>query len=410
MNPILQDILGIRSVENPSTSLANPANWLVEFMGGSTTSGEKVTVETSLGLPAVWSAGWLLSNTIASLPIGVYEKKGRDRNKIDHPVNNLLAKKPNPIMTAFIWNQISMLHVMFWGNSYSLIVFDRMRPVELLPFHPNDVDPVMVKGKLWYRFKTAEGDKWVDHTNVLHLRGISFDGINGKSPISVLRENLGLGLAAQRFGSNFYKRGAKLDGWIEIPGTFDKGAANNLRKTWKNTYEGVDGERVGMLDGGMKYHTIGIPPEDSQFIETRKLGITDIARIFRIPPPLLYDLEKATFSNITELILSFTKFDLAPWLVNREQEFNDKLFLESEKNTTFVKHNLDALLRGDSKTRSEVYRTLIQNGVMMPSEARSKEDMNGGIDKFYVPANYMEVTNGNRIPKPSSNGVSTPTS
>lgn len=391
--------------ENPSTNLSNPDNWLIDWFGGKTSSGEKVTVDTSLGLPAVWRAAWLLSNTIAALPLQVFEKKDGETNKIDHPISKLFSKKSNNIMTAYIWRQVSMLHVALWGNAYSLIVFDKkMRPAALLPFHPSTVKVSYIDGKLWHKFQTQKGDIVVDSANVLHLKGMSFDGITGKSPISVLRENIGLGLAAQKFGSTFYQKGARLDGVIEIPGKFGDAGVKNLRQTWKDTYEGPEGERLAILDAGMKYHQIGIPPEDSQFIETRKFTITDISRIFGIPPPLLYDLEKATFSNITELILSFTKFDLAPWLENIEQEINDKLFFENEKDTIFAEHNIEGLLRGDSITRSNFYRTMIQNAVMTPAEARRKENENGGIDKFFIPANYMEVTNEKKI-KPDAKKI-----
>jgi len=386
-----------QSAENPSTSLANPAVWLTNLFGRPTASGQTVNSETALALPAVWRAAWLNASTIASLPLKVFEKIGNNRENLsDHPIQLLLQKKPNRFQTAYIWRQLSMMHIQFWGNAYSLIVFDnRLRPEQLLPFHPSKVTPLFDRknNRILYRFEMDDGKTiTIDSAHVLHQKGISFDGLVGKSPITTLRENIGLGLAAQEFGAEFYQKGAQLDGVIEIPGHLSKDALKNLRESWENTHL-KGGERTALLDKGMTYKQVGIPPDDAQFLETRKLSITDVARIFGVPPPLVYDLERATYSNIQMLVQGYAKFDLNPWLINIEQEINDKLFFEDEKNTIFVKHNLDGLLRGDPKQRAEFYRVLIQNGVMTPNQARRMENFNDYDlgDLFYILANYNPV-------------------
>ena len=383
---------------NPATDLSNPANWLVDWLGGGDTkAGIVVTPESSLGLPAMWRAVSLWSKTIGALPLQVFtETNGNKEIDKQHPTYNLLHNKPNPRMTSYIWRMVSMIHVLLWGNAYSLIEFNgAIRHISLMPFHPSKVDVQMNdKGKVWYIFTLFNHNTiTVDASNVLHIMGFSTDGIKGRSLIAALKENIGLGIAAQEFGAGFYKRGAKLDGVITQPKPLTKSALENLRKTWASTYGGTDGERVAILDEGKEYKTIGIPPEDSQYIQTRKFSVTDVARITDIPPPLLYDLERATFSNVDALITTFVKFSLNPWLINWEQEINDKLFWYKEKNTTFAEFNVEGLLRGDAKARAAVYKELIQSGVMSPNQARQLENWNKyeGGDKFYMPMNIQPV-------------------
>lgn len=392
----------LRSVENPSTPLSNPASWLTNLFGLPTASGQIVNSETALSLPAVWRAVWLNSSTIASLPLKVFEKKDNNRQHLsNHPVEFLLQRKANKYMTAFIWRQLSMLHVQFWGNAYSLINYDnKLRANELLPFHPSEVEPIISDktGNLWYRFQTEKESFTVAAVHVLHLKGISFDGLKGKSALQVERENLGLALAAQKFGADFYQKGAHLDGVVEAPGALSETGLKNLRESWEETYI-KGGTRTAILDMDMKYKQIGIPPNDAQFIETRKFSVTDVARIFGIPPPLLFDLEKATYANVAKLVQGYEKFDLNPWLINIEQEINDKLFLESEKNIIFVKHSLEGLLRGDMKERVNYYKGLFQIGMLSSNEGRRKENMNDyeNGNKKYILANLLPV-NGEKKP------------
>ena len=390
------------SPENPSTTLSNPANWLTDLFGSSS-SGMNVTPNTALGLPGVYSAVRLLSESIAMLPLQIYKDSG-DAKILEktHPLYNLIHTKPNPFMTSYQWRQLMISDVALWGNHYSLIMERKNTiPTNLMPYPPQDVKISISDGKLWYIFDTTDGKKIYDSSNVVHVKGLGFDGIKGKSVISLMRDNLGLGLAAQQTGSTFFKKGMKLDYAIEGAGQLSREGLENLRKTLAK-YEGSSGEKTFLpLDKGMQVKQIGVPPGDAQFLESRKFSVTDIARMFRIPPPLLYDLERATFSNISELVLSYVKFSLTPFLVNIEQELNDKLLQEKEKGNTNIEFNVEGLLRGDVKQRSEFYKTMIQNGVLSPNEVLKKENMNGyvGGDQHYMPANMMAVpssaTNGN---------------
>ena len=382
------------SPENPNTPLGNYP-FFSDFFGSSL-AGATVTPETAIQLPGVYSAVRLISETVASLPLQVFESTDTKQILKSHPIYRLIHDKPNKFMTSYQWRQLVMTDVLLWGNHYSLIS-ERVseRPTQLTPFRPKDVKPLMQDGKLWYVFRTQEGEMVTDSSNVVHIKGLGFDGIKGKSVITIARENLGLGIAEQQTGANFYGKGMQLDYAIEGSGQLSEEGLKRLRATM-NTYTGARGERNFLpLDAGMTIKPMGVPPQDAQFLESRKFSVTDIARLFRVPPPLLYDLERATFSNISELVLSFVKFSLTPWLVNFESELNDKLFFESEKETIYAEFNVDGLLRGDAKQRAESNKIAIQNGWMNPNEVRSRENMNGydGGDTFYIPANMTPVTN-----------------
>jgi len=387
---IWEKLLTRSSLENPSTSL-------VEFLTGApVSSGVTVSSQTTLGLPAIWRGVRLMSSVVASLPLGVFENTAEGKKKrTDHDIFSII-KNPNPYMTGYTWREISMFHAHFWGNSYSLIS-NRQNgvPTELLPFHPKDVTPVVEKGKLWYVFSMDGTQHIIEPLNVVHVKGLGSDGIKGKDIVTLLKENLGLGLAQQQNASDFFGSGSKLKYVItqgEGKALSAKGV-KNLRKSWKKVHGGVGGEDVAFLDIGQDIKQIQATPEESQNIQSRKFSVTDVSRILGIPPPLLYDLERSTFSNIEKLILSFTVFDLNPWTVNIEAEYDTKLFKESEKLIVFTEHNLEGLLRGDPKTRSEFYQKMIMYGIMSPNEVRRLENMNPyeGGDVYYVPQNMAPV-------------------
>jgi len=393
---ILAPFLTRASLENPDIPLSTAITGL---FGGATKSGVNVTAETAIGLPGLWRAVNLLSQTVASLPSGIFENLERgSRPRRDHPLWPLLHNKANMFQTSFQWRMLSIAHMMLWGDAISFIDRENARATELLPFHPRDVRVMLQDGKLWYNF-VNEGVT-VDQSNVVHFKGLGFDGIRGKSIVSIMRENLGLGIAQQEFGANFYKNGAKLDGVITQEGGMNEDGLKRLRSSWRKTFSGTGGERVAILDAGQAYQAIGVPPEDSQFIESRKFTVTDIARITSIPPPLLYDLERATFSNISELILSFAKFTINPLIVNMEMEQDDKLLFESEKGKLFTNYNLDGLLRGDTKQRGDFYKILIQFGIFTPNEVRDLENRNPltGGDQLFMQGNLLPIngqpTNG----------------
>lgn len=368
---------------------------LVEILGvdTDTSAGVHVNEDSAMRFSAVWGAVRILSETIASLPLNVYKKTdaGKEIDR-EHPIYKLLHSEPNGFMTSFIFREVLMSHVSLWGNHYSLIVKKKQRPVELIPLHPTEVEPVLLKNKLYYKVDSENVRGTYDYEDILHIPGLSFDGIKGKSPITYARENIGLGLAAEKFGANFFGNGANLSGVLEHPATLSDAAQGRILKSWNSKYSGINkSHKTAVLEEGMKYTRIGIPPQDSQFIETRKFSINEIARIFRIPPHMLADLEKSSFSNIEQQSIEFVIHTIRPWVVRIEQEINRKLFWEVEKGVNFAEFNLNGLLRGDAEARGSFYNTMFMIGAMSPNDIREFENLNkiDGGEKYYVPLNMI---------------------
>jgi len=374
-------------------SLENPSVTLTEFLTGGTsvTAGVNVGTENTLGLPAIWRGVRLMSSIVASLPLDVYQRTKGGKERIFHTITPLL-KNPNEFMTGYTWREVSMFHAHFWGNAYSLI--SRRKggvPTEILPFEPTMVNVGLANNKLVYTFKIGDVEQKVDPINVLHIKGLGTNGIEGKSIFTLLKENLGLAIAQQQNAATFYGSGSKLSYAITMPGVLSQKALENLRRTWRSVYVEKK-EDVAFLDVGMDLKKLSATPEEGQAIESRKFSVTDIARILGIPPPLLFDLERATFSNISELLLSFTKFDLLPWLANIEAEFNRRLFKLAESESVFCEHNVEGLLRGDPAQRATFYQQMIMNGVFNRNEVRSLENRNPypGGDEFLIPSNLIK--------------------
>lgn len=397
---ILPPFIRSNNPNNPQTNLANPAEWLTEFLsgGGRTNSGANVNESTVMGIPAVWSAVELISGDMAGLPFDVFRREGDNKNRdTSHPIYELLNSKANNYMTSFNWRRLMELSVLLWGNGYSFIDFDfnTMRPKGLIPFHPSKVTVAKQGDTLVYKFQTSnnEDDIIVPQAQVLHIKELGFDGIKGKSRLTTLRENLGLSISEQEAAATFFGKGMRGTHAVTAPNGLKKKGVDNIRKTLKAQYATARGEQVVILDNGMDIKQLTIPSKDAEFVDQRKFSITDISRIFRVPPPLLYDLERATFSNIEKLLITYVK-TLTPRCINWEQEINTKLFMEDEKGKVFAEKNLDGLLRGDQKTRSEAHKLSIQNGWASPNEVRAKENMNGydGGDEYYVPSNQRPVS------------------
>ncbi len=393
------DILA-RSIENPSTSLSDPAQWLIDaWGGGSTKAGQSVTTETALKYTAVWGCVRIISESLAVLPLNLYRVDGKKREIArDHIAHQLVHDSPNDEMTSFVFREMMQAHLLTSGNAYAPIVRDSAnRPRKLLPISPSEIEPVRKRGRLAYKIKGR--DRLRDAANVLHIPGLGFDGIKGFSPIAMHREAIGLGLAAQEFGATFFGNGATLSGVLEVPGDLGDNGATRLRDQWNKAHSGTgNAHKTAVLEFGTKYQSIGVPPEDAQFLETRKFQITDIARIYRVPPHMLADLERATFSNITEQDLAFVKHTMIPWLVRWEQELNRKLLSQEERETMFFKFNVAGLLRGDIKSRYESYQIGRQQGFLSVNDIRELEDMNpiNGGDVYLEPLNMVPAGSQDR--------------
>lgn len=359
------------------------------FMWGGSSSGKVVNEHTAMQMTAVYSCVRILAEAIAGLPLFVY-KYGDDGSKekyLDHPLWHVLHDEPNPEMTSFVFRETMMNHLLLSGNAYAQIIRNaRGEVVALYPLMPNrmkvDRDS---QGRLYYRYtknsddspevgKAAQSDVILAPSDVLHILGLGYDGLVGYSPIAMAKNAVGLAIAAEEYGAKFFANGAAPSGVLEHPGTIKD--PERIRQSWQSTFGGsVNSNKIAVLEEGLKYTPIAISPEQAQFLETRKFQINEIARIFRVPPHMLADLEKSSFSNIEQQSLEFVKYTLDPWVVRWEQAMNRSLLLDSEKRDIFTKFNVDGLLRGDYASRMTGYATARQNGWMSANDIRELENL-----------------------------------
>lgn len=365
------------------------------------TSGVSVSEKSSIGLTAVWASVRLLSETIASLPLNLYRMDNTGSKFIDFksPLNTLMSTSPSPNYTTYNFIETMMSNLLLYGNAYAFIKRNGgARPVELQILNPEYVEPFRSEedGLIYYNIKDSN---ILSDREVLHIVGFSYDGIVGKSPIKACQEALGIGMASQEFGANFFGRGANLSGVLEHPSRLSDDAANRLRQSFSNRFAGIkNSHQTAVLEEGVKFKSIGMPLSDAQFIETRRFSVEEVARIFRVPNHLINDLTRSTYSNIEQQSLEFAKYSLTPYLVNWEQELNRKLLASREISTHFFKFNTKELLRSDANSRADYYRKLFEVGALSPNEIRNMEDMNTlGVngDDHYVPLNLGEVGNNN---------------
>ena len=370
-----------------------------EFDFGAAASGKNVTEETAIQISTVYACVRVLAETIASLPLNVYESDGKGGSRIaeNHPLEYLLHDAPNEEMTSFIWREQMMTQILLRGNSYSQIV--RSGKTAILSIYPLLSSNMTVdrddSGALTYKYQMAdENTITLSPSEVLHIPGMGFDGIMGYSPIALMKTTLGLTLAAEEYGSKVFGNGATPAGVLTHPNRLKD--PEKLRNAWNAAYGGsANAGKIAILEEGMKFERISMPNSEAQFLETRKFQVSEICRIYRVPPHMVGDLEHATFSNIEHQSISFAVHTIRPWLVRIEQSMNKALFSENERGKYFVKFNMDGLMRGDYKSRMEGYAIARQNGWMSADDIRGLENLNPigaakGGEEYLV--------NGNMIP------------
>ncbi len=380
------------------STLENPSTTLEEFLlgGERANAGVQVTPNSALRLAAVFASVRVLAESIASLPVHVMERKGGGATKAEsHPVNELLHEQPNDEMTSFIWRETGQGHLALRGNTYSVIERNGAgRAIALWPQPVGDVELFIDDSRrVKYRVRGDSGGAAIfDREEMIHIKGLGADGLRGYSVLNVARETIGLGLATQKHGAEFFGDGARPEGILSTEQNLTPEQRKRNRESWMAQHKNK--RNMAVLGAGMKYQAIGVTPEEAQFLETRKFQVADVARIFRVPPHMIGDLEKATFSNIEHQALEFVVHTLRPWIVRWEQELNRKLFTRTERRRFFVAFNVDGLLRGDFKARTEGYASGITNGWMTRNEARQLENLNPakGLDKFLVPMNMADET------------------
>lgn len=324
-------------------------------------------------------------------------------------------------MTSFVFRETLMSHLLIWGNAYSQILRDRSgQVIGLYPLLPDQMSVHRSeKGKLYYVYNRYEEDNpnfqekgsiVLSQEEVLHIPGLGFDGLIGYSPIALAKNAVGMTLACEEYGASFFGNGANPGGVLEHPGILkDPG---KVRDSWNAVYQGTrNAHKVAVLEEGMSYKQIGIPPEEAQFLETRKFQINEIARLFRIPPHMVGDLEKSSFSNIEQQSLEFVKYTLDPWVVRFEQAFKKSLLLPEEKKTHFIKFNVDGLLRGDYQSRMNGYAIGRQNGWLSTNDIRKLEELNPipseeGGDLYLINGNMTKLKDAGGFMKTNQEGES----
>ena len=401
------------------------------FFYGTTTAGKTVNERTAMQMTAVYSCVRILSEAIAGLPLHMYKyvDNGSKQKAVQHPLYLLLHDEPNPEMTSFVFRETMMTHLLLWGNAYAQIIRNgRGDIVALYPLMPNrmtvDRDE---NGQLYYTYLVSNSDVptlngqtvVLPPEQVLHIPGLGFDGLVGYSPIAMAKNAIGMSMACEEYGAKFFANGAAPGAVLEHPGVVKD--PERIRQNWQSTFGGSqNANKIAVLEEGMKYTPISISPEQSQFLETRKFQINEIARIFRIPPHMIGDLEKSSFSNIEQQSLEFVKYTLDPWVCRWEQEMNRRLLRPEEKNEYFFKFNVDGLLRGDYQSRMQGYAIGRQNGWMSANDIRELENLdlipdeeggnlyliNGNMTKL-KDAGLFATTKTNESEEPQKDGTQT---
>ena len=394
----------LRSRDKPKDATSGSS---YRFFFGGTTSGKAVTERSAMQMTAVYSCVRILSEAIAGLPVHLYryDGSGGKEKATTHPLYFLLHDEPNPEMTSFVFRETLMTHLLLWGNAYAQIIRNgKGEVVALYPLMPNrmtvdrDAD-----GHLYYEYQTSQDEA---HTmdgsrvrllpsDVLHIPGLGFDGLMGYSPIAMAKNAIGMAIACEEYGAKFFANGATPGGILEHPGVVKD--PERVRESWNSAFGGsANANKVAVLEEGMKYTPISISPEQAQFLETRKFQINEIARIFRIPPHMIGDLEKSSFSNIEQQSLEFVKYTLDPWVCRWEQSMQRALLSMDAKKEYFLKFNVDGLLRGDYQSRMNGYATGRQNGWMSANDIRELENLDRipeeeGGDLYLINGNMTKL-------------------
>ena len=378
------------------------------YMGG-TTAGKTVTERSAMQMTAVYSCVRILAEAVAGLPLHLYKYTdgGGKEKALDHPLYRLLHDEPNPEMSSFVFRETLMTHLLLWGNAYAQVIRNgKGEVIALYPLMPNKMSVDRDEnGRLYYTYyrgsdeaiKNKDFAVTLQPSDVLHIPGLGFDGLVGYSPIAMAKNAIGMAIACEEYGAKFFANGAAPGGVLEHPGTIKD--PQRVRESWQSTFGGSgNANKIAVLEEGMKYTPIGISPEQAQFLETRKFQINEIARIFRVPPHMVGDLEKSSFSNIEQQSLEFVKYTLDPWVIRWEQSIQRSLLNSEEKKKYFAKFNVEGLLRGDYQSRMNGYAIGRQNGWMSANDIRELENLDripaeDGGDLYLINGNMLPLKN-----------------
>ena len=396
--------------EKRDLKLSDPKAWspsLWNLYGRMGHSGVVVTEQSAMAFSAVWSCVKLLSDTIASLPFKLYEKQS-DGGKTEVLEKNVLRifKRPNQEMPGFRLFHTLIGHLVTWGNFYCGVLRDNVnRRTELWPLRPDRItlrrDPETLE--VFYEYETDKRRVRLSKDDCWHVPGFGYDGMQGYSVITQAREGIGLGMAAEEYGSRFFGQGASPGLIVQHPGKLGPEAHQSMRESISEAAEGLGtAHKVMLLEEGMVAQSLDMKHDDMQFLQTRKFQVTEICRWFRIPPHLVWDLERGTYSNIEQQEIEFVVHSIRPWCVLIEQEAAHYFLTPAERQRFFFEFKLQGLLRGDTPSRYEAYQKAIFSGWMKPNEARGLENLNPDpeLDFFMVPMNYVPVEQFLKEPEP----------
>lgn len=355
-------------------------------------SGVQITPSNAMQITTVYQCVKVLSESVGMLPLSVYLESGNSKNKdTKHPLYRLLKTAPNDYMTSQEWKELVIAHLCLRGNHYSYINRVNGKVTELLPLNPTSVKVEQASDySLTYQVTFKNGTVGtLNASDVLHIKLMTIDGINGLSPIAMNANSLGLAKAVEQHGSSVFKNGAKPFGGFATEKNLTDEQYKKLQKNLVEHQGATNAFRPLILEGGLSWVKVDITPEEAQFLETRKYQRSEIAGMFRVPPHMIGDLERATFSNIEHQGLEFVNHSLMPYLTRIENRIDFSLLSETEQASHYSKFNVTALLRGDMKARAEFYTKMLQNGALSPNEIREKEDMNprDGGDIYLTPMN-----------------------
>jgi HK97 family phage portal protein len=390
-------------------SLLDLDKWMdMQISGTASTSGVPVTENTALNATAVLACVKILAETVASLPLPVYQRlepRGKVRAS-NHPLYSLLHDQPNPEMTSFLFRETLQGHLGTWGNAYAEIEWDMTRgwPKALWPLRPDRMEPKRENGKIVYIYRLPDGTQVkLPAFRVFHIPGFGYDGLIGYSPISLAKDAIGLSMAAEQYNNRFFKNDGRPGGALRHPGKLTETSHDRLKKSWEEMHTGLsNAHRVAILEEGMEFQEIGFPPETAQLLSTRKFQVQEIARIYRVPLHMVGDLERATFSNIEHQAIEFVVHTVRPWLVRWEQTITSKLLM-ADKQNHFAEFVIDGLLRGDTQARFEAYSKGFSVGAFSVNEILELENRNPigkEGDERFVPMNLVPLSMAKEVIEP----------
>lgn len=393
----------------PGSSLENPrTSWDRIFETRQVYSGVPVNELSSLQVAAVWRCVSIIAGTLARTPFSPYTRslKGKELNR-EHYLWPLFAQRANPFMSAYRFKRLMQTRVCLWGNAYALIEENgRGQIMNLWPLRSDRTTPKVafnpdgsIKGVLYEVISQSGTIQRFPYWQILHLRGLETDGLKGLSPISSARQSVGLAIAAEEYGARYFGQGVHMGGWVGHPQPLSPTAKQNISATLNDLYGGLRGShKIGVLEEGMEYHEVGIPPEDMQFLQTRQFQAIDIARLFGVPPHMIAELSRATFSNIEHQSIEFVRSCMGDWFANWENECSTQLLSERESRTVELSFYQANLLAGDRESRFRTYSLGRANTILSTNECREMEGLNRieepWADDYLQPLNMVVAGEG----------------